>query len=657
MRSPTPETRVLFWVGVLALVVRCLYLGEHATSAFFGVTILDERYYDTVARALAEGGGAAEINPGFRPLLYPLFLAFFYHLSEQWGFLLAVVAQHLLGVATAVLTADLAMRLFRRAGAGALAGALFVFAGPPLFFEGERLITALFTFLVVGQLWILSRLPASTTLGWLIAGAWTALAAQARPNALLFLAAYPLAAVVLRWGTPRRRFARAAVAWAGALAMLLAFAFVHQRLLGPLQLLPGAGGVNFYLGNKPGADGMIPRQDRKITYGDDYRDSVQVFAEQLYREELAAAGRPVPEAPSPAEVSRYWLGRTFAAIRGDPLRWLRLMGRKALFLAWNREIPNNKSYDFIRRHESTLLRALPVGWWLLFALAPLGVRAAWRGLGKAGDRRLLFWISAFLCLHAVGVVLFFVNSRYRVPMWPGMIVLAAGALLALAAALRRRDWGELAFSGLVAGSLAAISLVGWLAIEPESHGRDFFFRSVAHLERGDLESAAADAQRSLELTPLDAAARFQRGNVAYAVGHLRLAMRNYMIADYLAPGEPRILNNMGLVFQQRGRPDLAYQRYLAALDIAGDYPPALVNAALLELQGGLLEPAAEKIRRAEQLGFESVTLLCARAFLEHQRGHPEQAAEILELARRRDPETVARLLEEQRRRLRPGVLR
>ena len=55
---------------------------------------------------------------------------------------------------------------------------------------------------------------------------------------------------------------------------------------------------------------------------------------------------------TPGEISRYWLGRAIEDIADDPARWLALMGRKLLFLTWNREIPNNQSYDFIRGEES-----------------------------------------------------------------------------------------------------------------------------------------------------------------------------------------------------------------------------------------------------------------------------------------------------------------
>lgn len=686
--SKKPALRVLLWVGVAAVIVRFVYFAEHATSPFFHVAILDEKFYDALGWALAEGDDPSRLNPGFRPWLYPLFLAGWFRLGGDWGYVVALGAQHLLGVVTAVLVADLGVRLFRRPAAGALAGALYVLAGPPLFFEGELLITGLFTFLVTAQLWILSHSPitrayasaswpsgqtaepAARAYGpappshgrmrfahpplaryaatwWLTAGAWTALAAQARPNMLLFLAAYPAAALFFHRGRSAKRWLPAVAALTGAFAVLASFAFLNQRLTGRFQLTGGSGGVNFYLGNKLGADGMIPRQDRRVTYGDEYRDSVQVFAEELYREEVDSPGSAAPE-----EVSRYWLGRTFEDITADPARWLALIGRKALFLAWNHEIPNNKSYDFIRRHESKLLFYLPVRWWLLFSFSLLGLFYAW----THGRRRLLFWIAAFLALHGASVILFFVNSRYRIPMWPMMAVLAAGGLLSLVETLRRRSLPDSAVALATVAGLAVVSGVNWLRVEPPSFARDYFFRSLASMEKGHLEEARADARASVAIDAVAPAARFHLGNVELALGDDDLAYRHFLVASYLSPGEPRIFNNLGVIIERRNRPGLAYRNYLRALEVAGDYAPALVNAALLELRAGLFRRAEQKIARAEQLGLESVLLVCARAFLERERGNLKAAEELLEQARRADPETVDRLVEENRRRLVPRRL-
>ncbi len=638
--------RAFLWLGTSALGLRLAYLSEHAASAFMNVPVLDEKYYDTVGRLLAEGRSIAEVNPGFRPLLYPFFLALWHRLGGDWGRLFAVVAQHLLGVVTVLLVVALAARLFRRKSAGVVAGTLYLLAGPPLFFEGELLITTLFTFLVTSLLWALSGLEDDRRRGWLLAGLVTAVAAQARPNVLLFLPALPLVALWPRRLGWKDRTTLAGLALAGAFLGLAAFGAVNARYTGHFEWLGGSGGVNLYLGNKQGADGRIPRQDRPVTYGEEYRDSVQVFAEEVYREATGDVD------PDPGSVSRYWLGRTWEEVRAAPSDWVLLMGRKVSYLAANREIPNNKSWDFVTEHESALLRFLPVRWWLLFALAPLGAWAAWRD----GERRILLWLGLFVVLYSGSVVLFFVNSRYRIPLWPAMAVLGAGGVLTLFEAVRAKRFGELGKGAAVFAAAAAVSIVSAQAVEPESFARDFFFRSLAQLEKGRLAEALADARRSVELDADDAAAHFQLATAALAAERYSVALEGFRRAAELKPGEPRIWNNLGVAWEELGRPGEAYRCYLRAIELVETYPPPLVNAALLELRAGKLDEAEERVRRAAGLGFESVSFYFALAAVERERGRREASERALAEAVRRDAAAFGRLVEESREWLAPSAL-
>lgn len=641
----------MLWVGGLGLVVRSIYFSEHAGSPFFNVPILDEKYYDSLARALADGRSVAEINPGFRPLLYAFFLALFHHLVEDWALIAATAVQHLLGVVTALLVASMASYLFRRPAAGVWAGVLYILAGPPLYFEGEILITSLFTFLITGLLFALHRLRADAApVAWITVGLMLALAAEARPSVLIFLLAVPIFARVWRskkW-LPRREWGGLArwtrcrlVVWvfAGAGVGLIGLALARAPWTEHFHLLGGSGGVNFYLGNKQGADGKVPRQDRPVTYGAEYRDSVQVFAEEVYREQ--AGHRP----SSPGQISRYWLGRGMAEIGADPVAWIGLMARKMVYLVGNREIPNNKNFAFMTEHESRWLRILPVRWWWLLALAPLGVGLAW----TRGDRRFLLWVVLFVLSYAAGILLFFVNSRFRLPLWPCLAMLASGGLLSLWDAARGRRWPRLAGRLTVAGVVACASLACALAMPPESYARDFFFRSIAHLEKGQLEEAEADARRGVELDPTDAAAIFQLGSVALARGHHQGALESFERAAELLPGEPRIWNNLGVTLERLKHPAEAYPLYLRALGLAPDYPPALVNAALVELRAGRVDLAEPKVRRARVQGFESAPLLCAVAFVERARGRADLARQALESAEALDAALVRRLVEENQR--------
>jgi Flp pilus assembly protein TadD len=614
-----------------------LYLTEHVRSAFFTVPVLDGAYYREAARALIGDASAAGLLTGFRPLLYPLFLSTFEVWSADWGLAAAIVVQHLLGIATTLLVADLGFRLFGRTSAGALAGVLYALAGPPLFFEGEILITSLFTFLGALQLHFVARALAreGPALGsWLGLGASLALALQARPNALVFALAWPL---LVAWGGPHRlRLGRGvALAAAAALMATVGFAWWQAPLIGRFQLLPSSGGVNLYLGNKLGADGRIPRQDRAVTYGEAYRDSVEVFAEEEY---LATLGPNPPADLDPASISSYWTRRTVDEIRADPAAWLGLMARKIWYLCWNREIPNNKTWAFTTSHESRLLAMMPVAWWLLFALAPLGAWAAWSGT----QRRLLLWVLAFLAMHALAIVAFFVNARFRLPLWPAMAVLAGGGLLALLDAWRARRRSALGLTA-AATAAAAVSLVNLLGVPPDSFARDFFFRSIARLEHGDLDGALADARASLELDPNDPAAHYQLGNVALAQGDATLALQGFAQAVAISPHEPRTWNGIGIALELLGRAGEAERAYRQALEAAPGYGPALANLCLAVLRRGEMASAADLLQRLEQARFQSLHERIARAAFARALGDEAAGADLLAQARAIDSELAEQL--------------
>ncbi len=658
--SELSSARLMLWVGTLALLVRFAYFSEYMSSAFFGVPILDEAFYDAVGRALAAGQSIADLNPAFRPMLYPALLAMLYKIAPTWGFAAAILIQHLMGIATTVLVADLARRLYRSSTAGLCAGILYALAGPPLYFESQLLNTALFTFLVT----LFLNLPTVERLSsggaikiWGVAGLVLGLAAQARPNVLpALLIGLPM----MLWNPWKaglsRRLSAAASMVLGTLAVLVLAGLWHSHYFGQFHLLPTSGGVNFYLGNKDGADGMIPRQDRHTAYGDGYRDSVQVFSEQVYMEET---GQTPPLAPS--AVSRFWYRKTLDEVLSGPLRTLGLMGRKALLLLWNHEIPNNKSFQFMATQESRLLGLLPVRFAGLLALALLGSWAAWR----RGNRPRLVWLLLFIGAYAGGILLFFVNARYRIPLWPVLAVLAGGGLAAILGTLaatvgrfRRSDGpptgvttGQFqvpAIAWVLAAALGLASSINWLGVEPETPYRDYFFRSIAHQHQGDLEAARTDALQSVDLAPDDAAANFQLGTLSLSLDDLETAERHLSIATRLLPTEPRVLNNLGIVLERRQDYSRAFLAYVRATELGPNFSAAWVNLALLELRAGEVRRAEGKIRHAEALGDRSVPLQCARAFLEIKRGRIEVGRAILAGAMKRDQELTQRLVDEHR---------
>jgi len=632
--------RPLLGVAVVATLVRLLYLVAHARSALFVVPILDSRLYELSARALAAGELPAALGGGFRSLVYPLLLAPLYRLFGDGGIVVAQLLQHAAGVATAVGVATLAHRIFGGAAAAWGGGLAYALAGPPLVHEGELVVEPLFCALVAAFLLLAGRAgEAPNSRPALGAGALLGLAAQLRPNALLLLAVLPVAWA--RAGAPEAR-RRLALAAAVVAAVTLAAAAVQTPFTGSFRLLPAAGGVNLFLGNARGADGLVPRQPFEVSYGDEYRDSVEAFAAESQR----SAGLP----PG-TDASGYWLRRTAAELAADPLGRLRLLGRKAWALLWNGEVPNLLAYDFLAREEVPWLRWLPGRFGPIFALALVGLVAS-----PASPART--WSLAFAATHAVGVVLFFVADRYRLPLYVPLCAFAGGGLAALGAALRkgRAARGARALALLAVGLL--VSCVDWTGAARDLPGpeRDLYFRSIARFESGDAHGALADARRAATLAAPDPHLLAHLGNVALSLDRLDLAEGALERAVDLAPRSPRALNSLGIARERRGRPEAAYRLYLRALAAAPDYTPAALHAAWIEVRAGAGEKAAARASALPPSARRDVLRLVLEAELARRSGDATAAAEHLRAAAQLSPEVTRRLGEELAAGLSPGVL-
>jgi len=643
-----PLAKALVFTALAAILIRFLYFFEHSGTAGFAVPLLDQKYYHLFAQAIADGEDLRRFG-GFRPILYPLFLSFFYKTLGGAGSIAAVFAQHVLGTITALMAASIAYILSNRRGVAALAaGLLYAMAAPPLFYEGELLIATMMAFLCAAQLLLIAIAAQKPWKAawpwWAAAGLAAALAAQARPNILLFFPVYALVGGVVAW---RNRSPGPLVILA-ALPVILAvqagFGFVNQWQSGRYQFVTSAGGINFYVGNNARADGMIPRAAFSTTYKGEYRDSIAAFAEVGYRRAMAERG--LEPSSDPGEISRFWYRETFRDIQEDPGRWAGLMLKKTLLVLGNYEIPNGESFTFSAREESWLLKLSPVRWALLLALVPAGLWLAWR----SGNRLLLSFLLLFLCLYAASFILFFVNSRFRIPLWPGACVLAGCGVSYLVELGRAARWSEFvkpAAAGAVLGifSLALAGLAGG-----EDFSRPYYFRSLANYEIGQYDAAKADILKSIELKPATGDIAMHHGNVEFQRGNYQEAISIYQHALELEPGEPRTFNNIGAAHEELGQMQDAYEAYLAALDLVPDHQTALVNAALLELRAGYTERAAEHIDRAMEApstGYEE-GLLAARAFLASQRGDKEKANELLNQAAEINEAATERFVEDYR---------
>lgn len=634
--------KMLMRTGLAALVIRVLYLIQHAASPFFGFPFLDQHYYDLCARQLA-GEGGIQLIDGFRPLLYPLFLSPFYKLSPGSGMLLATTAQHILGIGMCCMAAWLAARLFKSMTAGYVSGLLFALSPVPLYFEGELMIATLFSFLLL-WVWILvfkateARNIKTEALLWLGSGLVLGLSAQARPNALPVILAFGVVSayrliIGIRGNKPFNwvKSTLPLLSLAGLLAVQVVFAALNANYSGRFNLMTQAGGINFYLGNSAKADGMVPRQSSYVYYDAEYRDPIQTMAEQGYRE---ANGLGREAELDPKDVSDFWKAKTLAEIKQDPGRWIGLMAKKGWLMLWNHEVPNNRSFSFVSKQESPLLDWLPVRWCVLLALSTLGLVV----LVRQRKTEFLLWVLFSGALFTLTLLLFFINSRFRVPLWPGLAVLSGGsAVLVTELRTNRKLWYAVGAAGVV----ALASCINLWQIPPDAVDGDYASRAKAYQRIGKHNEALPDIEMSLATNPSHAGYNQQHGNILLALGRPGAAVQAYLKAVAAQPDNPMLHNNIGVALEEAGKPEQAVIAYSKALELWPGFTSASANLAALHIRNNQLDDAMQLIDSLPPAQRKSPRFRCLELVLAYKKSGDSAA---LQMANQIDDALVTDLL-------------
>ncbi len=425
-------------------------LGSHPLLQPYGA--LDSGVYAGLAWRIAHGDflvrGEGPV-PFFVSPLYAYFLA-----ATGVSFPVARVVQILLGTVAVGLVFLTARRLFGERAA-LPAGVLFALTGVVTFHEVLILQAALDPFLTALALFLLanalthgsisSKVNGAASAGlWLATGAAFGLLALNRPNALLCVAA--AAAVLLLFTFKEislRPLLPALALLAGTALTIAPFTLRNFVVSREFVLISSHGGLNFLVGNGPGANGVyraLPGITADI--GGQREDSKKVAE--------TAEGRSL----SSREVSEHFAKKAWSWIRESPAAALSLFLRKIRFALSGDEAPLNFSFPWYRGHSSAL-RLLVVGPGLLVPLAGAGFVLALLASAGAARRALLVW-AAFVPAYVLAVAAFFVATRYRLPLLAALAPLAGAAVAKFPEAWRAKR--GLGAAAAVAAVLAAVSL-------------------------------------------------------------------------------------------------------------------------------------------------------------------------------------------------------
>lgn len=552
------ERRHCLLLGLVLLFQ--LVLGVQAAvdldaSAFGVAPVLDEEAYIGWGRRIAQGDWLGTRVFGMEPL-YPYTLAVVF--SVTGGSLLAVrLLQVALGVLATVLTFLVARRMFG-APAGIAAAAVLALYGPLYLFTAE-VEKATFTLCVAALfIWVVARAREAKSLTlWGAAGATYGALMLLRGNFV------PLLAALLVWvGWRSRSWKLPAAVLAGVVVVLAPVAIRNRVVGGEWVLTTASGGLNFFIGNGPGATGTNrPLEFARLTPLHEIADFE------------AEASRRVGRKLTPSESSRFWLGEGLRALAADPANAVKLWATKALLAVNAHEVPDNYSFRCARDEIMPSLYLGIVDFGMLVSLALVGVLLA--------RDRSTRWLPFFVLAFATTLVVFFVLARYRVPLLPALAVLAGYGVAQLGAALKRRDWKGLkvAAPALVVALVVTHAPLAQASYGPahQAHCHDLI--GTSWLEAGQFEAAEQHLRQAVTLAPEDAEARYNLGVALQSMGKFDEAEQSYRDAIARRPKHDQAHYNLALLLVRKGQT----QEARAHLEIAA--------------QGFIGEKASEALRQ------------------------------------------------------------
>ena len=332
----------------------------------------------------------------------------------------------------------------------------------------------------------------------------------------------------------RRTAAAGALLVGGLLATVPVMAHNLRAASDPLPL-SAQGGLTFYQGNNPGASGYYSNPP-----GFSGAPATQAA------EEKSIAERETGRSMRRSEISAHFLSKGLAFIASAPRSWLVLEARKAMALAGDYEPSTEYSFYFERRE---------IRWLYL-----LMVSGRPRGPALA---LLLYTLSS-----ALVPLIFYVSSRYRLPLVPALILYAGAFFDRLLQAL-----GGFAARSSGLAPAAALALVVALvsffplgrpvaAIEANVH------YSIGNLlaDRQRDQDALASFDRAIAVYPKYANAWINRGNSLDRLGREDEALASYRRAEDVNPGLWPAYKAEGILLhrrQQYAEEEAAYRRGLA----------------------------------------------------------------------------------------------
>jgi tetratricopeptide (TPR) repeat protein len=545
-----------------ALLIRLIYFFQvKANFPGWDSPTIDPLYHDLWARQIASGDILGS-GPFFRAPFYAYFLAFLYTIFGP-SMAAAKIVQHIIGAASCVILFLFVDKYFSRKIA-ILSGLLSALSWVFIYHEDELLLDSLLVPLSILLIWILiSAWERRSNKGFFFAGVVLGLSCITRPNFLAVLPAILLWLILLFRNEPRRALMAFIPLVLGTAILIFPVALRNQVVGHDSVLIASQGGINFYIGNNARADGAsatIPEFGPTWQYSD---------AEYMAQKESGRLGSEMKQ----SEVSSFFYHKGLKFIIEQPVAWLGLTIKKLDYF-WNAfEISNNQDLYFYRRFAS-ITKILPP---LFFIISPLSLI----GLCLIFRQELKFQIIPyFVIVYMLTVIAFFVNSRFRLPVLPFLMLLASLAFWRIVDFIKARDFKRFALVAVSLVILFPLTNIDFFGISHESFAMSYFSLGNVYMKKGLTDKALAQYDTSLSMAPCVPRAHLNRGVIFFGQGDYKRAEDEFNLELSACHPSPEAHNNLSVLKRLQGDLPTSLSEAREAVTEKPQYLEAYINEIL-----------------------------------------------------------------------------
>jgi len=580
MSEKDKERLFLLGVFLLAFILRLIYLLQIKSNPHFFSPTMDPLYHDIWAQNIA-GGNWIGSKVFFRAPFYAYFLAIAYKIFGH-NYIIPRVIQHLIGSFSCILVYSVAKRLFNRKVA-MVASLIAATYGMLIYFEGELLLDSFLVFFDLLLILFLLKTKDSPKLSrWLACGIILGFSAITRPNILFFIPFVWLwiFLVFIKEGKLKKVFVFCAIFLIGSILMISPVALRNYLVGKDFVLIASQGGINFLIGNNRNADGMSA-----VLYKEDWQ----------YRDFEHMAEKETGRTLKPSGVSNFYYKKGIQFFLDEPEKAFNLWVKKS-YIFWNKfEVSNNQDTYFFRRYSS-LIRILPIGFWVVGPLGLLGMVLSWLG-GKerANARKSILLPILFVFSYMLTVVMFFVTDRFRLPVIPFLIIFSAFALVWLGEKLINRKSKKIALFLLLLSPFSILTNSNFYHLSVGDFSQAYFSLGNADLKAGKLDEALEKYDEALSRNPLLSRVHMNKGIIFLRRKEYALAEKEFGLELKKNPQEDRAYNDLSAVYLTLKLYDKAIQSAQKALELKVYYPEAYMNLALAYIGKGDYQKTKEVI--------------------------------------------------------------